>query len=387
LERGTILKIAIEARPIKWSYGTGIGNYTFSMIEKLHEIDQENNYTFLWPDNNPAPYIPFKSSYSFYSLPKDDEREAIEISLWLSMEGADLFHLPQNGFRIPATKTSKLIVTIHDLIPYFLPEMVRPSFLKRFTREMPEIVDQADHILTVSEFSKQDIVKIFGTDPNKISVVYSAPTEAYHPLPKIPTQKKLAATYGLKKPFILYAGGLNPRKNVPELIYAYSKVYRELPQLQQLVVLGGNGKHTDQLKQLVESLNLKEDIVFPGFVNSEDLPLFYNGADLFVYPSLYEGFGLPPIEAMACGTPVITSNISSIPEIVGDAAIQVNPNDTLQLAESILSVLNHEDLRTSLIQKGLKHSQNYNWYHNSAQILAVYHQVVNGKTISMAAGQ
>ena len=265
--------------------------------------------------------------------------------------------------------------------------MVRPSFLKRFTREMPEIVDQADHILTVSEFSKQDIVRIFGTNPKKISVIYSAPTEAYQPLPKVATQRKIAATYGLKKPYILYAGGLNPRKNVTELIYAYSKIYRDLPQLQQLIILGGNGKHADQLHQLVESLNLKEDVVFPGFVNSEDLPLFYNGADLFVYPSLYEGFGLPPIEAMACGTPVITSNVSSIPEIVGDAAIQVNPNDTLQLAESILRVLSHEELRASLIQKGLKHSKKYNWYHNSAQILAVYHHVVTGKPISMVAGQ
>ena len=104
LERGNILKIAIEARPIKWSYGTGIGNYTFSMIEKLHEIDQENNYTFLWPDDNPAPYIPFKSSYSFYSLPKDDEREAIEIPLWLSMERADLFICPKTAFEFPLPK-------------------------------------------------------------------------------------------------------------------------------------------------------------------------------------------------------------------------------------------------------------------------------------------
>jgi glycosyltransferase involved in cell wall biosynthesis len=381
------LKIAIEARPIKWSYGTGIGNYTASMIEKLYEIDKENEYTFLWPDDNPTPYIPFKGSYSFYSLPKDDERETIEIPLWLSKERADLFHLPQNGFRIPSTKTSKIIVTIHDLIPYFLPEMVRPSFLKRFTREMPEIVEQADHILTVSQFSKQDIINIFGTDPQKISVVHSAPTEAYQPLPKLATQKKITALYGLRKPYILYAGGLNPRKNVAELIYAYSKVHRDLPHLQQLIILGGNSNHTDQLKQLVEALNLKADVIFPGFVNSEDLPLLYNGADLFVYPSLYEGFGLPPIEAMACGTPVITSNVSSIPEIVGDAAMMINPVDTLQLAETIFSVLSSEELRVSLIQKGLQHSRTYNWYHNTAQILAVYQHVVTGEPISMVAGQ
>jgi glycosyltransferase involved in cell wall biosynthesis len=378
------LKIAIEARPIKWSYGTGIGNYTFSMIEKLCEVDKKNRYTFLWPDDNPVPYIPFQNYYSFYTLPKDDEREALEIPLWLSTERADLFHLPQNGFRIPNTKTCKILVTIHDLIPYFLPEMVRSSFLKRFTREMPEIVSRADHILTVSMLSKQDIINIFGADPQKISVVYSAPTDAYQPLPQEPTKKFLATKYGLKKPYLLYAGGLNPRKNVAELIYAYSKINRDLHRLQQLVILGGDSKHANQLKLLVESLNLKADVIFPGFVDSADLPLFYNGADLFVYPSLYEGFGLPPIEAMACGTPVITSNVSSIPEIVGDAAVQVNPADTLQLAGAILEVLNHEELSAALVQKGLSHSKKYNWRQNAAKILEIYESVMNGTPTCMA---
>ncbi len=381
------MKIAIEARPIKWSYGTGIGNYTFSMIEKLYELDKENQYTFLWPDENPVPYIPFKSYYSFYALPKDDEREDVEIPLWLSMEKADIFHLPQNGFRIPRIKTCKIIVTIHDLIPYFLPEMVRPSFLKRFTREMPEIVERADHILTVSQFSKDDIVKIFGIPPQKISVVYSAPTAAYQPLPKGPIQKYLGERYGLKKSYILYAGGLNPRKNVAELIYAYSKVFRELDGFEQLVILGGNGKHTEQLKLLVQSLDLEGDVVFPGFVESIDLPLFYNGANLFVYPSLYEGFGLPPIEAMACGVPVITSNVSSIPEIVGDAAIQVNPTDTLKLAEAIFKVLNNPELHLTLVKKGLEHCKKYHWRQNAAQILEAYHRVMHDEPATIAANQ
>lgn len=383
------MKIAIEARPIKWSYGTGIGNYTFSMIEKLHELDKENQYTFLWPDENPVPYIPFKSHYSFYALPKDDEREDAEIPLWLSMEKADIFHLPQNGFRIPKTKTCKFIVTIHDLIPYFLPEMVRPSFLKRFTREMPEIVESADHILTVSQFSKDDIVKLFKVPPQKISVVYSAPTAAYQPYPEKPIRKYLGEKYGLKRPFILYAGGLNPRKNVAELIYAYSKIFRELHDLEQLVILGGNSNHTNQLKLLVQSLGLESDVIFPGFVESTDLPFFYNGADLFVYPSLYEGFGLPPIEAMACGTPVITSNVSSIPEIVGDAAIQVNPSDTLQLAESIFMVLNNPELHRTLAARGLEHCKKYQWRQNAAQILEAYRRVMQAgpAAVAIAANQ
>ncbi|HEX3046279.1 MAG TPA: glycosyltransferase family 1 protein, partial [Bacillota bacterium] len=369
------MKIAIEARPIKWSYGTGIGNYTYCLIRKLNEIDTVNDYTFLWPNHQPAPSIPFTRNYRYYSLPKDDEREESEIPHWLTTEKADVFHLPQNGFRTPKTKTSKVVVTVHDLIPYFLPEMVRSSFLKRFIQEMPLIVTRADRIVTVSEASKKDILKIFGVDPGKIVVIPSAPAETYFPSPKIETQRMLAQLYGIKTSFILYIGGLNPRKNVAELIYAYSKIHRELLGRQKLLIIGPEGKHRECLQRLTESLSLTDSVLFPGFIKSEDLPLFYNSADLFVYPSLYEGFGLPPIEAMACGTPVVCSNVSSLPEIVGDAALQVNPYDTLALAEAMIKVLSNSTLRQSLIQKGLKRSKLYNWDQIARQMLDLYQEV------------
>ena len=198
---------------------------------------------------------------------------------------------------------------IHDLIPYFLPEMVRSSFLKRFVNEMPLIVERADRIITVSQASKNDIIKIFNVNAQKITVIPSAPASIYHKLPPEVIHQKLVSQYGIKKPYILYIGGLNPRKNINELIYAFSKVYRDLPRSHQLLIFGPSGQHSERLQWLVKALGLESEVIFPGFVSSGDLPLFYNGADLFVYPSLYEGFGLPPIEAMACGTPVITSNV------------------------------------------------------------------------------
>jgi glycosyltransferase involved in cell wall biosynthesis len=376
-EGGSVLKIAIEARPIKWSYGTGIGNYTYCLIQKLNELDTINDYTFLWADNCPMPHIPFTREYSFYHLPKDDEREMFEMPYWLTKEKADVFHLPQNGFRIPDTKSCKIVVTIHDLIPYFLPEMVRPSFLNRFINEMPAIVERADRIITVSGASKNDIQKIFKVDPAKIVVIPSAPASSYRVFPKQDTRQKLARRYGIKKPYLLYVGGLNPRKNIMELIYAFSKIYRDLPGGQKLLIFGPAGKHLDRLQLLVKTLNLEKEVIFPGFVKSEDLPLFYNGADLFVYPSLYEGFGLPPIEAMACGTPVITSNVSSLPEVVGDSALLINPYDTLALANGIFRVLNDESLRESLIKKGLKHCRKYNWTRIATEMLGVYREVMN----------
>ena len=381
------LKIAIEARPIKWSYGTGIGNYTYCLIQKLAEVDRGNDYAFLWPDTGDTAELPFPRSHGIYNLPKDDEREEFEIPLWLAKERVDLFHLPQNGFRIPQAKTCKIVVTIHDLIPYFLPEMVRPSFLKRFTREMPYIVERADQIVTVSEASKRDIISVFGIEPAKITVLPSAPSVAYRPLSPEATGRRLASTYGIKRRFILYVGGLNPRKNVAELIQAYAKINRELRDGQQLLILGPECKHRFRLQLLAEALGLKDRVIFPGFVANGDLPLFYNGADLFVYPSLYEGFGLPPIEAMACGTPVITSNVSSLPEVVGQAALQFAPDDTLQLAESIFRVLDDLTLRRLLITKGLERSANYSWDRIARQMLNLYQTVVNDVSSPTAVGQ
>jgi glycosyltransferase involved in cell wall biosynthesis len=370
------MKIAIEARPIKWSYGTGIGNYTYCLIEKLNEIDQTNNYTFLWPDQHPESFIPMQRPYTSYFLPKDDRREELEIPVWLQQEEADLYHLPQNGFRIPQNTTSKLVVTIHDLIPYILPEMVRPSFLKRFILEMPEIIERSDHIITVSHAAKLDIIKLFKVAPAKISVVPSAPAASYRRLPPVTVAEQLHQKYRLRRPFILYVGGLNPRKNIAELIYAYSKISRELPDGQLLVIPGSEGHHLQQLHTLVNALDLEANVVFPGFVASVDLPLLYNGADLFVYPSLYEGFGLPPIEAMACGTPVIVANTSSLPEVVGEAALLVNPHDTLQLAETMWQVLNDPALAANLTNQGLEHCKKYTWEANATQILQIYKDTV-----------
>lgn len=360
-----------------WSYGTGIGNYTYGFIEKLDEIDRQNDYTFLWPDNQPHPHIPMNRNYSHYALPKDDRREELEIPRWLEQEKADLFHLPQNGFRTPKVQNCKIIVTIHDLIPYVMPEVVRTSFLRRFIMEMPEIIARTHHIISVSETSKNDIIRLFKVNPQKISVVPSAPAAGFTLLPPEWVRATLLQKYRLHQPYILYVGGLNPRKNVAELICAYAKIYRELPHSELLVLPGGEGRHLQKLRSLVDAFDLNNAVIFPGFVDSADLPLLYNGASLFVYPSLYEGFGLPPIEAMACGTPVITSNTSSLPEVVGDAALLVNPHDTLRLAETMLQVLMDAELAASLIRKGLAHCKKYTWQSNASRILEIYHQTVN----------
>lgn len=365
------MKIAMDARTAKWSKGTGIGNYTYSLIKAFGHLRAAHQFTFLWPDQSIAE-IPFPKTFTHQSIGKVDQEEESLIPKWLYSENVDLYHLPQNGLRFPKEITVPVIVTIHDLIPYIMPEMVRRTYLQRFIDEMPEIVDKAALIVTVSECARQDILHLFHTSPEKVIVVPSAPSPIYRRRSKTDAQTYLRRKYGIRHPYLLYIGGLNPRKNVAQLIWAYSKVYRDLPEGQQLIIPGEDGRHREDLQNLVSYLHLQDDVIFPGFVPDVDLPFFYNAADLFVYPSLYEGFGLPPLEAMASGIPVIASNQSSIPEVVGDAAILIHPRDTMGLCEAIYKALNDQSLRGMMTVKGLERARKYRWTRIGQEFLRLY---------------
>lgn len=375
------MHIAFEARPIRWAYGTGIGNYTYHLLKALRHLGKNHSFTFLWPDDD-ITALPFPRSYTHCAVGKIDRDEERLIPQWLQKEKADLYHLPQNGLRFPKEKTVPIIVTVHDLIPYLLPDLVKRSYLLRFIDEMPEIIDRADLIVTVSECARQDTLRLFKTAPEKVVSVPSAPSPLYRPRPKDKCRNFLKKKYGITSPFILYVGGLNPRKNVAGLIWSYHKIRHYLPRQQQLVILGGAGRHREELEQLTLHLRLTEDIIFPGFLPEQDIPLFYNAADLFVYPSLYEGFGLPPIEAMASGTPVITSTSSSLPEVTGDAALHIPPLDTLGLAEAIHEVLSNSDLQSSLIQKGFERSKRYRWSKIGRSFLDLYKRFDESQAVS-----
>ncbi|HHZ19926.1 MAG TPA: glycosyltransferase family 4 protein [Firmicutes bacterium] len=365
------MRIAFEARPIRWAYGTGIGNYTYHLLKALRHLGKNHTFTFLWPDDDLSG-LPFSGKFSHCAVGKIDRDEERLIPQWLQREKADVYHLPQNGLRFPKEKTVPVIVTVHDLIPYLLPDLVRRSYLLRFLDEMPDIIDRADLIVTVSECARQDIIRLFKTTPDKIVTVPSAPSPLYRPRPKEKCRLFLKRKYGIANPFILYVGGLNPRKNVAGLIWSYHKIRHCLPGHQQLVILGGAGRHREDLEQLAHHLGLAGDVVFPGFAPDQDLPFFYNAADLFVYPSLYEGFGLPPIEAMASGTPVITSDCSSLPEVTGDAALHIPPLDTMGLAEAMYQVLSSQELQSTLVQKGFAQAKRYRWSRIGQQMLSLY---------------
>ncbi|HUV05756.1 MAG TPA: glycosyltransferase family 1 protein, partial [Armatimonadota bacterium] len=238
-------------------------------------------------------------------------------------------------------------------------------------------VKKADAIIAISESTKRDIVELLGAPEHKIYTTLLGVDPPYRPVSD-ERKERVAREHGLGHSTILYLGTLEPRKNIPALLAAFSQARKSSPAKDcTLVLAGGKGWFFNQTFKLVEDLGLKESVRFTGYVPAEDLPALYSAATVFVYPSLHEGFGLPPLEAMACGTPVITSNASSLPEVVGDAGIMVDPYNVEELAGAILRVLCDPDLRQEMSAKGLERAKKFSWEETARQTLKVYERVHN----------
>ena len=366
------MKIAIDARGINWYKGTGIGTYTENLIRGLLKIDEHNFYNIFWSGDS---YDEFqKNNTNVIMASKKHHRffEQYYFPANLQADKTNIYHAPQNGIGLNEEITCRKIVTIHDLIPYIMPETVGRGYMLKFLKEVPKVVELSDAILTVSEWSKKDILRFFPIDENKIFVTPLAADKKYKPLDKAICKDFLNKNYHIDTPFVLYLGGFSSRKNVRSLIIAFSKIYKNLDKEYKLVIIGANRDDSSGLYELCTSLNLNSSVIFTGFVSEEHLPIFYNGCDVFAYPSLYEGFGLPPLEAMSCGAPVITSNVTSIPEVVGDAGILVDPIDTSCLMNELGKLLSNENLRQELSLKGLNRAKDFNWINTAKRTLEAY---------------
>jgi glycosyltransferase involved in cell wall biosynthesis len=292
------------------------------------------------------------------------------------LKDLDIFHNPSQV--ITAFKFSqKYIITIYDITPNLYPETHTDiiTFVHRYL--LPKALKTSDKVITISHHTKNDIIKHFKIPENKIKVIHLAANENYKPL----NEKEIInikQKYNLNYSFILYVGTLEPRKNIPTLLKALYKLKKQGIK-HKLAITGKKGWKYKSIFETIEKLNLQKDVIFTGYVPDEDLPALYNAADLFVYPSLYEGFGLPPLEAMQCGTPVITSNTSSLPEVVGDAGIMVNPYDVDELANNMYGVLTNDGLREELSKKGLERAKLFSWKKCAEEHLKVYEEVYNMK--------
>ncbi|QZY56509.1 glycosyltransferase family 4 protein [Crassaminicella profunda] len=365
------MKIGIDARIAKWHIGSGLGNYTKNMIKNLKAIDHENEY-ILFTSTKEEKYGWFRSENEVSSGKIKEFWKLIYESKWENQPQVDIFHNMTNGIGVPSKGDYKLVITIKDMIPYVMPKTVNEQHLEYVLKYTPKVIEKADKIITTSNHSKKDIERYFHLPKEKVSVIYYAPDKIFRPLEKNKAKEIIKEKYGIKNKFILYVGGFSSRKNIERLIRAFHMIHNEFEEEYKLVILGDTSLTYESLNKLVKELSIEEKVIFTGFVEKKTILYFYNGCEAFVYPSLYEGFSLPPLEAAACGVPIITSKVSSIPEIMGNCCIYINPYDVINIAQTIYDTIIDKDLRMKLSQQSLKHSKKYSWKRTSEEIVEVY---------------
>jgi glycosyltransferase involved in cell wall biosynthesis len=356
--------------------GAGINWYIRNLLTHLPRVDRDNHYTAFIGDGR------FTSSELTVRLSRLPTSRPVVRIFWeqavqpfaLRKERVDLLHAL--AFVTPLFSPCPSVVTIYDLSFLLYPESFKRSkrsYLGLFTRFS---VRRARRIIAISESTKRDVVRLLGVPPEKVETVYCGLDEAFHPL----AEDQVAAfrsKRGLPERFILFVGTIEPRKNVTRLIEAFADLRFAICDL-RLVIGGAKGWFYQDVFARVRELGLEGEVMFPGYIPVSELPLWYNAAELFVYPSLYEGFGLPPLEAMACGTPVVVANTSSLPEVVGEAGLTVDPLDVKGLAEAIRWVLDDEALRQEMRERGLQRGHGFSWTKTAQETVQVYRRAMEG---------
>ena len=367
------MHIGIDGRAAKWYRGTGIGTYTYQLIYNLNLVDKINDYSLFLPNNSNLDNL--NSNFKFINTVHDTQEnfwEEVSLPNILKDENLDIYHVPQNGVGLPNNLDSSSIITLHDIIPLRMPETVSDRYLRIFNNDMKKIIDGVQGIITVSNFSKDDISKEFNYPKDKIFVTHLAAENIYKPMDKIKCKKFLRSNYSIDSNFMLYVGGFSPRKNITGLIEAFSLLKGIYTQDLKLVIVGKQGISYEKYKNRTIELGIEDQVIFPGFIPLEHMPVFYNACETLVYPSFYEGFGLPPLEAMACGTPVIASNCTSIPEILGNSALLINPKDVYEIMNAMYSILTNIDLKIKLTVEGIERNKIYNWNKTALDTLSAY---------------
>ncbi len=367
------VRIGIDARKL---HDFGIGTYIRNLLRHLARLDRDTEYVLLCkPEDTPAlaPLGPnfraVRETAGNYSL-----GEQIAIPLALRREKVTLFHSPH--YVLPPLVPCRSVVTIHDCIhlmfPQYLPNRLALSYART---SIGMATRRATRIMTVSESSKRDILRFFDTEPGRIDVIYNAYDERFGVEPREEDVVRVRERYQLHDEFVLYAGNVKPHKNLERLIEAFHIVRNRGLDHLKLVLIGDEISRYSALRRAVHRHQLHKYVRFLGYLPEETLAVMYRLAGVFVFPSLYEGFGLPPLEAMASGTPVVTSNVSSLPEVAGAAAVLVDPYDPAAIADGIFQVLTDEELRRDLRRKGLTRARQFSWESSVRRVREIYGEV------------
>ncbi len=366
--------------------GAGIGTYVRNLVAAMLAQDSANHYTLLTSGRATEEHpFPVAENVRGRSILIPDRylnvlwyRWRVPLPATFFSGPTDIYHGPD--FVLPPLgRNVRKVVTIHDLAFLEHPEYAVPALAAYLKKVVPEAVKAADVVATVSHEVGRTLIKHFHTPPEKIAVVPIGVGEHFR---RITDPILLGATrhkFGLRHPLVLAVGTLEPRKNHSGLIKAFYQAHQKKNGPAMLAIAGGQGWLYEETQRLVSELHLEKKVRFLGRVSDHELVTLYSMADVFAFPSFFEGFGIPPIEAMACGTPIITSSTSSLPEVVGDAALLVDPHDTDALAQAINRLLEHEELREELRQKGYQRIQGYTWASSAHKMLTIYQGLYKGE--------
>jgi glycosyltransferase involved in cell wall biosynthesis len=370
-----ILRIAIDARKLR---DYGIGTYVRNLLRHLARIDESTDYIVLCRERDTAAVK--KLGMNFRAVPEKSRpysiREQLTVPLDLRRERVDLFHAPH--YVLPPLTPCPSVVTIHDCIHLRFPQYLPNRVAYAYARASLWIATHRSHrVLTVSEASKRDILRYFRVPEKKIDVIYNAIDERFGQAPDPEEIERVRERYQLDGPFILYAGNIKPHKNLERLIEAFHSLRRGGGfDAVRLLIIGDEISKYATLRRAVHRHKLHKYVRFFGFVPVQTLASLYRLASVFVFPSLYEGFGLPPLEAMASGTPVITSNVSSLPEVVGDAALLIDPYEPEAIADAMRRVLTDADLREQMRARGFERAREFSWDRSVRRVREIYGEVL-----------
>jgi glycosyltransferase involved in cell wall biosynthesis len=366
------MRVGIDARLVYYRQA-GISQYTLRLLEEFAAIAEGDEFVVFQSRRDPSKLVD-RPNFHKHPLwtPPHHRLEQLLLPLELAAVDLDVLHSPD--FIPPFRRNSRSVITIHDLNFLLYPHFLTPQSA-RYYGQIDQAVRNCDHIIAVSESTKRDIIRLTGAPEDKITVVYEAAHPIYRPLRDEQLLRQVKERLGIDNDFILFVSTIEPRKNVRTLLMAYKQLLDNYHAEVGLVLAGEKGWLFDEVFALVQELGLQERVRFPGRVSSEDLLGLYNAAQLLVHPAFYEGFGLPPLEAMACGTPVVVSNTSALPEVVGDAALLVDPTDEDSMAVAIWRLLSDKILRQQMIDKGLMRARRFSWKKAALETLDIYHRL------------
>ena len=374
------VKIAIDIRRMT---EFGVGTYIRNIIRTLCRLDHENQYFLIGPPAKVQEIGVLPANFQTISAvaPERTVRGYREFRSALKGLNCDLVHIP-NLFSVPRFMPCPYVMTVHDMLEHMSRARQQTGFWGTWHMQMTKrVLRGASRIFAVSHFTRTEIEKLFEIPTSRIEVVYNAIDERFlRGHASAADRELIAQRYQVTYPFLLYAGRVSPHKNVVRMIEAFSALKTELDKDQaypdlKLIIIGDDLSGNPDLRRTVIRSGVQNDVRFLGFIPIEVLRIFYDSAKIFVFPSLYEGFGLPPLEAMAHGTPVVTSNVSSLPEVVGNAAVLVNPENVFEIMRALHRVLMDQGLRERMKERGYKQATRFSWENSVRRVLEAYRQV------------